>query len=100
MTHAPRPIRQLLGLSPLCTPQLCAVALQPSLPRRKFEAESVVIHLQIAVAAERDCTGHDLAHLLRQHSHVSRVIVALVAEAIEADAAIEPGKRDDVLLET
>src|SRR5262249_20794249 len=53
---------------------------------------------QIAVATAHDRRRHDLLHLLRHDSHIGSA-TAVVGEAIEAQAAVEPSEKGDVVFE-
>src|SRR5258708_27493071 len=69
----------------------------PPVPGLHLQPEPVVIHTQIAVAAAHDSIGHDRFDLLRHHADI-RLVPPAVAEAIEAEAAVETAEQDDVVL--
>src|SRR5262245_234944 len=87
-------------------PNLCIVRLtvlpvqcQPLFPGHEFQPETIIVDPQIPVGAAPDCAGFNLLHLLRHDANIGGAIAALVAEAVEFEAIVEPPQRDDVLLE-
>src|SRR5262249_56374735 len=61
-------------------------------------AERVVEDPEVAVATAQHGLGHDGLHLLRHDADVgARAVV--IAEAIEAEAVVEPAEQADVVLQ-
>src|SRR5262245_13653155 len=71
---------------------------QPLLVGLELDAEPVIEDPQVAVAAAHDRFRHDALHLLRHHADIG-LVAAVVAEAIEAEAVVEPAEQRDVVLE-
>src|SRR5437660_943346 len=76
---------------------LCA-RRDPLIVALELQAELVVEDLQGAVTAAHDRVGHDRLDLLRHHADIG-LVTAVVAEAIEAEAAIEMAEQRNVVLE-
>ena len=70
----------------------------PPVVALKCHAKPVIVDPQIAVATAHDRLRHDLLHLLRHDSHIGSA-TAVVGEAIEAQAAVEPSEKGDVVFE-
>src|ERR1700747_3596058 len=70
----------------------------PRIISLEAQAELVVEHAQIAIAAAHHGVRHDRLHLLRDHADITRV-AADVAEAIEAEPVGEMAEQHDVVLE-
>src|SRR5262249_56487925 len=72
---------------------------QPLVPGHEFKPEPVIVDHEISVAVAPDRGRLSFLYLLRHDPHIGGMVVALVAEAIELDAIVEPCQRDDVFLE-
>ena len=64
----------------------------------ELQTELVVEHAQISVTAALNRVRPDRLHFLRHHADI-RLIAAVVAEAIEAQAVVEVSDQPDVVLE-
>src|SRR6187401_1096226 len=62
------------------------------------QPELVVVDAQISVVAADDCIRSNDLHFLRHHADIS-LVAAVVAEAIEAEPAVQMPEQDDVVLE-
>jgi hypothetical protein len=70
----------------------------PSVVSLKLQAELVVEDPQVAVSTAYDCLRHNRLHLLRHYADIG-FDIAVVGEAIEADAVVETPEKGDVVLE-
>ena len=77
----------------------CVSMRHPLVPSHELKPEPVVVDTQVSVAAARDRFRHDFRNFLRHHADIGGVVVPLVAEAVDADAVVEPSERDNVLLQ-
>ena len=59
---------------------------QPLVPGHKVQPKAVVVDFAVV----RDRARFDVLHFLRHNSHIDGAVVALVAEAIEFAAVVEP----------
>jgi len=70
----------------------------PLVPRLHVQTQPIIIHPQIAIAVAPNSIGHDCLDFLRHHADIG-LIAPFVAEAIKAEAVVEPAQHDDVLFE-
>src|SRR5579864_7340828 len=80
--------------------RLRVAAREPFSPRHECNPETRVVDPKVSVAAPGDRLRHDLLHLLRHDADIGCAVAALVAEAVEGNAAVEADEGDDRLLET
>src|SRR5271154_1911999 len=71
---------------------------QPFVVGLERQTDLVVENPQIAVSAAHDRSRHDSLHLLRHHADIE-LVAAVVGEAIEAKAVVEPPQQGNVVLE-
>src|ERR1035438_8195129 len=95
-TRANTPPRRAASLR---QPGFCVSMRHPLVPSHELKPEPVVVDTQVSVAAARDRFRHDFRNFLRHHADIGGVVVPLVAEAVDADAVVEPSERDNVLLQ-
>ena len=82
--HRPRP----RDLRPRCDPLVVGLELQ---------TELVIKDPPIAVAIASDRFRRDRLHFLRHHADIE-VVAAIIGEAIEAEAIVEPAEKENVVL--
>src|ERR1700680_3607819 len=68
----------------------------PLFPGLHVQAEPIVIHPEIAVAAAHDSLRQDRFDFLRHHTDIG-LVTSIVAEAIEAEAVVEMAQQNDVV---
>src|SRR5215470_924098 len=71
---------------------------EPTIIRLELHAENVVANPQVTIAATQHRFGHHGLNFLCDHTDVG-LVAAIVAEAIEAEAVVEPAEQRDVVLE-
>src|SRR5262249_39204978 len=64
----------------------------------ELHAELVVEDRQVAVSTAYDCLRHNRLHLLRHYADI-RFDIAVIGEAIEADAVVEAPEKHNIVLE-
>src|SRR5690348_2871744 len=72
-----------------CNPFVVGLEPQPEL---------FIENPQVAITTAHHCFGHDRLHLLRQNPDVD-LVIAVIDEAIEANAVVETADNLDVVLE-
>src|SRR5262245_6165645 len=70
----------------------------PLLVGLELHPKPLVEDPQVAIATAHDRVWHDGLHLLRHEADIG-LVAAVVTEAIEAEAVVEPAEQRDVVLE-